>query len=85
MNKGSVEERLSAIEARNARVEKDKAWETSFTRRFSIAILTYLVVVAYLLLINSDRPYITAIVPAIGYLLSTMVIKSIKKNWQGRK
>lgn len=85
MTKGSVEERLAAIEARNIRVEKDKAWETSLTRRLSIAVLTYIVVVTYLLLIDSDRPYITAIVPAIGYLLSTMVMKSVKKFWQGRK
>ncbi|OGG19968.1 hypothetical protein A3D03_04370, partial [Candidatus Gottesmanbacteria bacterium RIFCSPHIGHO2_02_FULL_40_13] len=75
MTKGSVEERLAAIEARNARVEKNKAWETSLTRRLSIALLTYLVVLAYLLLIDNDRPYVTAIVPAVGYFLSTLVMR----------
>ncbi|HCM51987.1 TPA: hypothetical protein DIS56_02535 [Candidatus Saccharibacteria bacterium] len=85
MTKGSVEERLAAIEARNARVEKNKAWETSLTRRLSIALLTYLVVLAYLLLIDNDRPYVTAIVPAVGYFLSTLVMRNIKSLWQGRR
>ena len=74
-----------AIEARNARVEKNKAWETSLTRRLSIALLTYFVVVAYLLLIDNDRPYVTAIVPAVGYFLSTLVMRNIKSLWQGRR
>ncbi|OGL35177.1 hypothetical protein A3F65_01485 [Candidatus Saccharibacteria bacterium RIFCSPHIGHO2_12_FULL_47_16b] len=85
MTKRSVEERLVAIEARNARVEKNKAWETSLTRRLSIALLTYFVVVAYLLLIDNDRPYVTAIVPAVGYFLSTLVMRNIKSLWQGRR
>ena len=37
----SLEERVAKIEARNAKVEADKAWETSWVRRFSIALLTY--------------------------------------------
>ena len=74
-----------AIEARNARVEKNKAWETSLTRRLSIALLTYFVVVAYLLLIDNDSPYVTAIVPAVGYFLSTLVMRNIKSLWQGRR
>ncbi|MEK7615775.1 MAG: hypothetical protein AAB420_01035 [Patescibacteria group bacterium] len=38
-----IEERIKTIEARNTRVETDKAWETSWTRRLSIAIATYII------------------------------------------
>ena len=42
-----MEERIEAIEQRNKRVEEDKAWETSLTRRVCIAVLTYIVVIIY--------------------------------------
>lgn len=82
-NASDIIERLEAIEARNARVELDKAWETSWTRRFSVALLTYLVVTGYLLIINNDKPLVNAIVPAAGYLLSTLVFKKVRLTWQG--
>ena len=40
-----LEKEIRSIKKRNARVEKDKAWETSLTRRLCICVLTYLVVV----------------------------------------
>jgi hypothetical protein len=76
------ESRLKAIEDRNARVELDKKWETSWVRRLSIATLTYFVVVGYLFVIGNDRPFINAIVPPVGFLLSTLVMKQIRRVWQ---
>lgn len=35
-----LEKRVEAIEERNKRVETDKAWETSWTRRICIMVLT---------------------------------------------
>lgn len=78
----SVEKRLRAIETRNIRVELDKKWETSWTRRLSIAVLTYIVVVCYLLIIGNNKPFINAFVPAIGFLLSTLVLGNIRSIWQ---
>lgn len=77
-----LEARVAAIEKRNQNVEQDKAWETSWTRRLSIATLTYLVVLGYLFAINNDRPFINAIVPPVGFMLSTLVLKSIRNLWQ---
>lgn len=77
-----LETRLEAIEARNKKVESDKAWEVSWTRRISIAVLTYIVIVSYLLYIENDEPYINAVVPVVGFLLSTLAISWIKKIWQ---
>ncbi|MFZ3009457.1 MAG: hypothetical protein WA030_00335 [Candidatus Microsaccharimonas sp.] len=81
MTKKTIEERLAVIEARNQKVETDKAWETSWTRRISIMVLTYLVVVAYLHFIVHIDPWINAIVPVLGFLLSTLTVRLIKNLW----
>lgn len=77
----AIEKRLEAIEARNEKVETDKAWETSWTRKISIAILTYLVVVAYLHFVIGIEPWLNALVPVVGFLLSTITISYLKKIW----
>ena len=43
----AIESELEAIKIRNAKVEADKAWETSLFRKCLIAILTYIVVVLF--------------------------------------
>ena len=78
----SLEQRVKAIEQRNERVEQDKAWEISWTRRLTITVLTYLVVVTYLIAIDNTQPFINAAVPAAGFLLSTLVLKQIRQFWQ---
>lgn len=78
------ERRLEAIEQRNIRVETDKAWETSLTRRVSIALLTYLTASLFLWLINISLPLLSALVPTGGYLLSTLSLPWIKQQWMRR-
>jgi len=73
----SIEEILK----RNGRVENDKAWETSRTRRAVIAFLTYLVASVFLKLIGNNSPFINALVPFGGYLFSTLSLSVIKKWW----
>lgn len=77
-----LEKRIQAIEERNRKVERDKAWEVSWTRKISIAILTYSVVVVYLTIIQNDRPFINGLVPVGGFLLSTLVIKRVRMIWE---
>ena len=43
-----MQDELSAIKARNARVERDKAWETSWVRRGFIMLVTYLIAALYM-------------------------------------
>lgn len=76
-----IEDQLEKIEQRNARVEVDKAWETSLTRRLSIALLTYLTASLFLWLIDVAFPFLSALVPTGGYILSTLSIPWIKKCW----
>ncbi len=79
-----LENRVEAIEKRNARVELDKAWEISWTRRISIGLLTYAVILVYLIVIDDDKPFINAAVPIVGFLLSTLVLHQVRNIWQNR-
>ena len=74
--------RIESIEKRNATVSLDKKWETSWTRKISIVVLTYIVVVVYLLAIGNDSPWINATVPPIGFFLSTMALGWLRAMWQ---
>jgi len=79
----SVEARLSAIEKRNAKVEADKAWETSLTRRALLAIFTYLAIGIYFSAIGVPNPWLNAIVPAVAFMLSTLTLPFFKRIWLG--
>lgn len=72
---------LAAIEQRNARVEADKAWETSWTRRILIALITYVVIGAYLTYLGVEKAWLHAIVPALAYMLSTLGLTLVKSIW----
>lgn len=74
----TLEQRVVQLEARNKRVETDKAWETSWTRKLTIALLTYLVVVAYLHFVIKIDPWLNALVPVVGFLLSTISLGYVK-------
>ena len=76
-----VEAEINSIRERNARVEADKAWETSFARRMTIAIGTYVLCAILLLAINAQNPYLAALVPAFGFLLSTLTLPFLKSAW----
>jgi hypothetical protein len=80
-----INERLAAIEARNDRVESDKAWETSLTRRGLIVGLTYILAGVYLMMIHREDPWVLAVVPAGGYFLSTLVLSIAKARWAARR
>jgi hypothetical protein len=77
--------RLEKLEARNKRVEADKAWERSWYRRASVMLLTYLVVAIYLRVVVHIDPWINALVPVIGFGLSTLTLTFIKKEWLSKR
>ena len=82
----NIERRLENIEKRNKRVEIDKKWETSFLRKICIAILTVVVVVIYSWVIKRfDNIIFNSLVPVIGFILSTLSIKFIRKLWEKRQ
>ena len=73
-----LETEIKQIKARNKKVEGDKAWETSWLRRILIIIFTYIFAVLWLTLADTTNPFLGAIVPCAGFLLSTLTIYSIK-------
>lgn len=77
----TTEERLAKIEERNKRVELDKAWETSFVRIISIGVITYVAAFFALYSIGASKPYLNALIPVLGFILSTQSIPLIKKYW----
>jgi hypothetical protein len=76
-----IKKDIQEIKERNIRVEKDKAWETSLFRKVLVAILTYIVVVLFFIFAHLPNPFINAIVPTLGFLLSTLSISFVKKVW----
>ncbi|MCX6771726.1 MAG: hypothetical protein NTX79_06745 [Candidatus Micrarchaeota archaeon] len=76
-----LDKRVAGIERRNARVEADKAWETSFARRGLLVLFTYLAVGAYLAAISVQDAWLNAIVPAVAFMLSTLTLPYFKGIW----
>ncbi len=81
LNTEQLNQELQTIKARNMDVESDKSWETSLTRKASLTIFTYLAIGLYLNAINIARPWLNAIVPAVGFMLSTLTLPFLKKLW----
>ena len=77
----TLEQDIEDIKIRNRQVQTDKAWETSETRRFAIAIITYLVAAYYMRTLGVEDYYFHAFVPTGGYLLSTLALPTIKRIW----
>lgn len=76
-----LEKRVSTIEKRNVRVEQDKAWETSWARRGLLILFTYLSVGFYMQAIGIASPWLNAIIPSLGFLLSTLTLPFFKRMW----
>jgi len=72
---------IQDILERNSRVELDKAWETSLTRRVVIATITYAVAALFMYRIGADSFLLNACIPTGGYLLSTLSLPWIKRLW----
>ena len=79
-----LEKRVQEIEERNLRVEADKLWETSWTRRFLLMIFTYLAIGIYMWAIDIERPWSNAVIPTISFILSTLTMPFFKKLWLKR-
>ena len=72
---------IGEIKERNRRVEADKAWETSWSRKILIAILTYIVIVLFFIFAGLPKPFLNPIVPTLGFVLSTLSIPWFKRLW----
>jgi hypothetical protein len=81
MSSKVLKKEIESIKERNTRVEADKAWEVSFTRKGIIAVLTYLVIVLFFIAAGVTNPFVNALVPTLGFILSTLSLGIFKKIW----
>ncbi len=77
----NLDQKIQAILERNTRVEADKAWEVSWTRRGFIALITYTAAWAFLWSNGADTPTLQACIPAGAYLVSTLTLPPLKHWW----
>ena len=85
MDNNELSNEIEKIKQRNKKVELDKKWETCWTRRICICILTYIVVVTYSYIVkNFDNIFLSSLVPVIGFTLSTLSLKFVRKLWEKR-
>lgn len=76
-----LKKEIDKLKARNKRVEADKAWETSYTRKLLIFVLTYIVIVVFFFVAQLPDPFVNAIVPSVAFVLSTLTVPVFKKWW----
>lgn len=86
-----LEAQVESLKERNSRVEGDKAWETSLTRKRLIVGTTYLVMVSIFSVIEyastktiSYQPLVNAVIPTTGFYLSTLAFECIKNCWEDK-
>ncbi len=76
-----IEEEIILVKDRNKKVEINKAWEISRIRAFSILVITYVFASIALYVIGANNFLLGAIIPTLGYFLSTQSLPFIKKWW----
>ena len=81
MDLKELDQEIKIIKQRNKRVELDKKWETSATRKICICVLTYIVVVIYSYIVrNYDNIFLSSLVPVIRIHVIYFIFKIYKKN-----
>ena len=80
-----IEESIKKLQARNKRVEADKAWEVSIFRRVLITLVTYVIALLWMWSIDVDRAALSAFIPTGGYVLSTLTLPPIKRWWTKKR
>lgn len=78
----TLEQRIEAIENRNKKVELDKKWETSWTRRLLIVAFTYILLGSYMWAIGVGQPLLNAVIPTVGFTLSTLSLPFFRRLWE---
>ncbi len=84
MSPEEITKELSAIKERNRKVEEEKAWETSGFRKAAVAVLTYIVVLLFFATAHLPHPFLSALIPTAGFILSTLSLPWFKKIWLRR-
>lgn len=79
-----LQKEIDVIKKRNSRVEREKAWETSWTRRIYIIITTYIVIALVFTILQLEKPLVNALIPSVAFFVSTTSLGIIKEWWLKR-
>ena len=61
--------------------DREKKFESYYTRIVAVMCITYAIIYCYFYIIGVDKPYLNAVVPTIGFNLSTWSLSFIKILW----
>ena len=76
-----IEEEIRKIKERNAKVEIDKAWEISKTRRIILAIFIYVFASLIFFSIGIPDPFLNALIPTCAFVISIASFPFFKEFW----
>lgn len=76
-----MQKEIDQIKKRNNRVELEKKREMSLLRKVSVALITYILLGAYMYFIWIETRYLDALVPTLGFVIGTWSVNGIKKTW----
>lgn len=76
-----LEKEIRKIKERNENVEADKSWETSWTRKIIIFVLTYIAITIYFYVAGLPEPLVNSVVPAVAFVISTLSLPFFKRIW----
>lgn len=78
---GFLQGQIDELKLRNFLKDQDKAFESSWTRMITIVVLTYGTLFTYMWGIGVNQPALSAIVPTVGFSLSTLSLPYLKYCW----
>eukprot|EP01038_Epipyxis_sp_PR26KG_P004873 gene4873-6829_t len=76
-----IESSVKTIKLRNNEKDKEKDFERSYSRVFVIMCLTYCSIYGFMIWLKVQRPELSALIPTIGFNLSTWSLSVVKFFW----
>ena len=82
----NFEDEIQKLKQRNILVEQNKAWETSWSRTIVLMCITFFTAYFFLKtsgIVNDSKVIIlSALIPALAFLVSTLTLPPLKKLWE---
>ena len=72
---------IEALQQRNFDKDRGKEFESSYTRVFFLMFVTYWTLFGYMYIIDTNNPWLDAIVPTVGFNISTWGLPVVKEYW----
>jgi len=77
----TLEEQVQKLNLMQKYDELKSKWDRSLVRIIYVSTTTYLFVAVFMFILEVDNYLVNALIPSLGYILSTQTLPSIKKAW----